>query len=136
MASPAFEEIVEDFEFLDDWEDRYRMVIELGKAMEPLPEAMKVPATKVDGCASQVWLHHQIEGGTVLFEGESDAMIVNGLIAVLRKLYNGLSPDQIVAIDARAELGRLGLNDHLSAQRSNGLRAMIERLQGFAASAS
>lgn len=136
MASPAFEEIVEDFEFLDDWEDRYRMVIELGKAMEPLPEALKAPATKVDGCASQVWLHPQIEGGTVLFEGESDAMIVNGLIAVLRKLYNGLSPDQIVAIDARAELGRLGLNDHLSAQRSNGLRAMIERLQGFAASAS
>ena len=72
----------------------------------------------------------------MLFEGESDAMIVNGLIAVLRKLYNGLSPDQIVAIDARAELGRMGLNDHLSAQRSNVLRAMSERLQGFAASAS
>lgn len=136
MASPAFEEIVEDFEFLDDWEDRYRMVIELGKAMEPLPDALKVPATKVEGCASQVWLHPQIEGGAVLFEGESDAMIVNGLIAVLRKLYNGLPPDEITAIDARAELGRLGLNDHLSAQRSNGLRAMIERLQGFAASAA
>lgn len=136
MASPAFEEIVEDFEFLDEWEDRYRMVIELGKAMEPLPEALKVPATKVDGCASQVWLHPQIDGGLIQFEGESDAMIVNGLIAVLRKLYNGLSPAEVVAIDAREELGRLGLNDHLSAQRSNGLRAMIERLQGFAASSS
>jgi cysteine desulfuration protein SufE len=91
-----------------------------------------VPATKVDGCASQVWLHPQVESGVLQFEGESDAMIVNGLIAVLRKLYNGLSPAEVAAIDARAELGRLGLNDHLSAQRSNGLRAMIERLQGFA----
>ena len=136
MASAAFEEIVEDFEFLDDWEDRYRMVIELGKAMEPLPDALKVPATKVEGCASQVWLHPQIENGVVVFDGESDAMIVNGLIAVLRKLYNGLPPAEVAAIDARAELGRLGLNDHLSAQRSNGLRAMIERLQGFARGSS
>ncbi len=134
MASAAFEEIVEDFEFLDDWEDRYRMVIELGKDMEPLPDALKVPATKVEGCASQVWLHPQIADGVVQFDGESDAMIVNGLIAVLRKLYNGLPPAEVTAIDARAELGRLGLNDHISAQRSNGLRAMIERLQGFAAS--
>ena len=136
MASPEFEEIVEDFEFLDDWEDRYRMVIELGKAMEPLPDALKVPATKVEGCASQVWLHPQIESGAVYFDGESDAMIVNGLIAVLRKLYNGLPPSEVAGIDARAELGRLGLNDHLSAQRSNGLRAMIERLQGFARASS
>lgn len=136
MASAAFEEIVEDFEFLDDWEDRYRMVIELGKAMDPLPDALKVPATKVDGCASQVWLHPQIDCGVIRFEGESDAMIVNGLIAVLRKLYNDLPPAEVAAIDARAELGRLGLNDHLSAQRSNGLRAMIERLQGFAQASS
>jgi cysteine desulfuration protein SufE len=136
MASAAFEEIVEDFEFLEDWEDRYRMVIELGKAMEPLPDALKVPATKVEGCASQVWLHPQIDAGLVHFDGESDAMIVNGLIAVLRKLYNGLPPAEVAAIDARAELGRLGLNDHLSAQRSNGLRAMIERLQWFARSSS
>jgi cysteine desulfuration protein SufE len=136
MASAAFEEIVEDFEFLDDWEDRYRMVIELGKAMEPLPDALKVPATKVEGCASQVWLHPQVDSGVVHFDGESDAMIVNGLIAVLRKLYNGLPPSEVAAIDARMELGRLGLNDHLSAQRSNGLRAMIERLQGFARTSS
>jgi len=68
MASAAFEEIVEDFEFLDDWEDRYRMVIELGKAMDPLPDALKVPAAKVDGCASQVWLHPQIDGGVIRFE--------------------------------------------------------------------
>lgn len=135
MASPAFEDIVEDFEFLDDWEDRYRYVIEQGKAMEPLPEALKVPATKVEGCASQVWLHVLTDGGALHFDGESDAMIVQGLIAVLRHLYNGLSLSDVLAVDARAEMGRLGLNDHLSAQRSNGLRAMIERIRETAAAA-
>jgi len=133
MASAAFEEIVEDFEFLDDWEDRYRMVIEQGKALPALPEALKVPATKVDGCASQVWLHPVIEDGVFRFEGESDAMIVQGLIAVLQKLYNGVPVTDVVAIDATEELGRLGLNDHLSAQRSNGLRAMVERIRQVAA---
>ncbi|QJF51047.1 SufE family protein [Roseobacter ponti] len=136
MAQEQFEELVGDFEFLDDWEDRYRLVIEEGKAMTPLPDALKVPATKVDGCASQVWLHVITDGGRVQFEGESDAMIVNGLIAVLRRLYNGLTPGDVVAVDARAEMGRLGLNDHLSAQRSNGLRAMIERIREVAAGAA
>ncbi|MEX0305171.1 MAG: SufE family protein [Leisingera sp.] len=129
MATAAFEEIVEDFEFMEDWEDRYRHVIDLGKAMEPLDEALKVPATKVDGCASQVWLHAAIEGGEFRFDGDSDAMIVRGLIAVLRCLYNGLPVQDVAAVDAKAELGRLGLNEHLSSQRSNGLRAMIERVR-------
>lgn len=129
MAQAAFEEVVEDFEFLEDWEDRYRMVIELGKALEPLPEALKVPATKVEGCASQVWLHMTPVDGVFHFQGESDAMIVSGLIAVLHKLYDGLPMSEIASVDAKAELGRLGLNEHLSAQRSNGLRAMIERIQ-------
>ncbi|WP_299731539.1 SufE family protein [uncultured Tateyamaria sp.] len=133
MASAAFEEIVEDFEFLDDWEDRYRYVIEQGKAMPPLDEALKVPATKVDGCASQVWLHAVIEDGKFHFDGDSDAMIVKGLIAVLRRLYNGLEAKAVLDVDARAEMARLGLNDHLSAQRSNGLRAMIERVRLVAA---
>lgn len=133
MASPAFEEIVEDFEFLEDWEDRYRHVIEQGKAMEPLDAALKVPATKVHGCASQVWLHPVIENGVFRFDGDSDAMIVRGLIAVLRALYNGLPVAEVLKVDARAELGRLGLNEHLSAQRSNGLRAMIERIREVAA---
>ncbi len=133
MASPAFEEIVEDFEFLEDWEDRYRYVIEQGKAMEPLDDALKVPATKVHGCASQVWLHPMIDGGTFRFDGDSDAMIVRGLIAVLRALYNGLPVDGVPKVDARAEMARLGLNDHLSSQRSNGLRAMIERIRDVAA---
>ena len=133
MAQAAFEELVEDFEFLDDWEDRYRLVIEEGKAMNALDAALKVPATKVTGCASQVWLHVVPQDGVMHFDGESDAMIVNGLIAVLRKLYNGVPLPDVLAIDARAEMGRLGLNDHLSAQRSNGLRAMIERVREVAA---
>ena len=136
MAQPAFEEIVEDFEFLEDWEDRYRMVIEMGKSMEPMPDALKVPATKVEGCASQVWLHPQIEDGTYHFQGDSDAMIVRGLIAVLHRLYDGLPVGEVGALDARAELGRLGLNDHLSAQRSNGLRAMVDRIREQAAAAA
>jgi cysteine desulfuration protein SufE len=133
MATPAFEEIVEDFEFLEDWEDRYRYVIEQGRAMDPLDDALKVPATKVDGCASQVWLHAVVEDGRFHFDGDSDAMIVKGLIAVLRRLYNGLDAEAVVNVDARAEMARLGLNDHLSAQRSNGLRAMIERVRLVAA---
>ncbi len=133
MASAAFEEIVEDFEFLEDWEDRYRHVIDQGKAMTAMDDALKVPATKVHGCASQVWLHPVIEDGVFRFEGDSDAMIVRGLIAVLRALYNGLPVAEVVRVDARAELERLGLNDHLSAQRSNGLRSMIERIREVAA---
>ena len=135
MATEAFEEIVEDFEFLEDWEDRYRYVIEQGKAMDPLDDALKVPATKVDGCASQVWLHPSVQGGTFSFDGDSDAMIVRGLIAVLRKLYNGLAVADVLKVDARAEMERLGLNEHLSSQRSNGLRAMIERVRLVASEA-
>ena len=135
MAAEAFEEIVEDFEFIEDWEERYRYVIEQGKSMDPLDDALKVPATKVDGCASQVWLHPKIEGNVMYFDGDSDAMIVRGLIAVLRKLYNGLTLDEVMAVDARAEFARLGLNDHLSSQRSNGLKAMIERVRLVASQA-
>ncbi|MEQ9693204.1 SufE family protein [Shimia sp. SDUM112013] len=136
MATEAFEEIVEDFEFMDDWEDRYRHVIDLGKAMDPLDEAFKVPATKVDGCASQVWLQPRIENGVFSFDGDSDAMIVRGLIAVLRALYNDLPVGEVGKVDARAEMERLGMNDHLSSQRSNGLRAMIDRIRLVAAEAA
>ncbi|MCG6903969.1 MAG: SufE family protein [Rhodobacter sp.] len=139
MASSAFEDIAETFEFLEDWEDRYRHVIDMGRAMDPLEDAFRVPATKVDGCASQVWLVPTIDGqgadATFTFRGASDAMIVNGLIAVLHALYSGLSVTEVLAVDAGAELARLGLNDHLSAQRSNGLRAMVERIRGVAAQA-
>ncbi|MDE0985029.1 MAG: SufE family protein [Yoonia sp.] len=129
MATARFEEIAEDFDFLDDWEDRYRHVIDMGKAMDPLEDAFRVPATKVDGCASQVWIVPQVRDGVFTFRGDSDAMIVRGLIAVLHALYDDLPLADVQAVDANAELGRLGLNDHLSAQRSNGVRAMIERIK-------
>jgi cysteine desulfuration protein SufE len=134
MATQAFEEIAETFDFLDDWEDRYRHVIELGKAMPPLDDSFKVPALKVQGCASQVWLRPMIENQSFDFQGDSDAMIVRGLIAVLHALYSGVPLAKVGAIDATAELGRLGLNDHLSSQRSNGLRAMVQRIREEAAS--
>ena len=140
MANAEFEDLVDTFEFLDDWEDRYRHVIDMGKEMDPLEDAFKVPATKVDGCASQVWLLPEIDGSgpdaTFKFRGESDAMIVRGLIAVLVTLYNEQPVRDVLATDATAELGRLGLNDHLSAQRSNGLRAMVERIQKLAGEAA
>lgn len=129
MATQAFEEIVETFEFLDDWEDRYAHVIDMGREMAPLEDAFKVAATKVDGCASQVWLVPNTDGDVFTFKGASDAMIVSGLIAILHALYDGLPVGEVGQVDARAEFARLGLNDHLSAQRSNGLRAMIERIQ-------
>lgn len=135
MATAAFEEIAETFAFLDDWEDRYRHVIDLGRAMPPLDEALKVPATKVTGCASQVWLYPEPAGGIFQFRGDSDAMIVRGLIAILGALYNGIPVAKVGDVDAVAELGRLGLNDHLSAQRSNGVRSMVARIREVAARA-
>lgn len=140
MATQAFEDIADTFEFLDDWEDRYRHVIELGRAMPALDQAFRVPAFKVDGCASQVWIRPTIAGQGAAaqfdFMGESDAMIVRGLIAILHALYAGVSAADVAQIDAAAELGRLGLNDHLSAQRSNGVRAMVERIRTTAAEAA
>ena len=132
MANAAFEDIVDDFEFLDEWEDRYRYVIELGKKMAPLDENQKIPATKVEGCASQVWIVPDIDDGNINFQGDSDAMIVKGLIAVLHTLYAGITPAEALKIDAQAEMGRLGLDQHLSSQRSNGLRAMIGRIRQIA----
>jgi cysteine desulfuration protein SufE len=138
MASQRFEDIAADFAFLDDWEDRYRYVIDLGKAMPPLDDALRVPATKVEGCASQVWIVPRLEGEGAAarfdFDGDSDAMIVRGLIAVLHALYAGLAPAGVLAVDAPAELGRLGLDQHLSSQRSNGLRAMVGRIRAIAQS--
>lgn len=139
MASAAFDDIADTFAFLEDWEDRYRHLIELGKAMPPLDEAFRVPATKVDGCASQVWLLPRIEGrgptARFDFQGESDAMIVRGLVAVLHALYSGLTVTEVLAVDAGAELKRLGLDEHLSSQRSNGVRAMVARIRKLATEA-
>jgi len=140
-VSAEFEEIVENFELFDDWEDRYRYVIELGRAMEPLPDDLKSPETKVDGCVSQVWLVPEIRpngGGedALHFRGDSDAMIVRGLIAILGALYCGQPLSRVTEIDAQAELGRLDLESHLSSQRSNGLKAMVRRINDLARTAA
>jgi cysteine desulfuration protein SufE len=136
VASQRFEDIAADFAFLDDWEDRYRYVIELGRGMDPLEEAFRVPATKVDGCASQVWIAPHVKGdgadARFDFSGDSDAMIVRGLIAVLHALYSGLKAREVLSVDAAVEMGRLGLDQHLSSQRSNGLRAMVGRIRAIA----
>lgn len=140
MAREEFEEIVETFEFLDDWEDRYRHVIELGKSMPALEEAQKSALTKVDGCVSQVWIVPTVLGEGVnsrlSFVGDSDAMIVKGLIAILRAMLSGETAETIKAADIQEELGRLGLDQHLSAQRSNGLKAMVQRLKTLAEAAT
>ena len=130
MTKSEFEQIVDDFDFLDDWEDKYRYVIEEGKKMPVLDESLKVESNKVNGCASQVWLHFSVSD-TLYFDGDSDAVIVKGLIALLRKLYNGTPIGEIRNISAWDNLKRLGLDDHLSSQRSNGVKAMVEKINSI-----
>jgi cysteine desulfuration protein SufE len=132
----SIETIKSDFEFLDDWEDRYRYIIELGREMPPLDETQKSAANKVDGCASQVWLvSEKLESMpvTINFHGDSDAHIVRGLVAIVTSAFTGKTVEEIIALDADELLKSLGLNDHLSQQRSNGLRAMIRRIKTEAA---
>jgi cysteine desulfuration protein SufE len=136
MSTAAFEDIVETFEFLDDWEDRYRHLIEIGKAMPAMDPSLQTPASKVDGCASQVWIVPTVEDGRFDFIGDSDALIVRGLVAVVHALFAGLPVAEVGRVDATAELRRLGLDEHLSAQRSNGLRAMVARIRDHAAAAA
>lgn len=132
----SFDELVADFELLDDWEDRYRYVIELGRKLPPLPEEVRTAVNKVQGCASQVWLATKIDQGNraprLSFLGDSDAHIVRGLIAILFALYSGKTAAAILGIDANAVLGRLHLKEHLTPQRSNGLVAMVERIRADA----
>ena len=125
----ALAELAEEFELLGDWEERYRHVIDLGRDLQPLSAAEHTDANKVRGCASQVWLVTEPHPGRLEFRGDSDAHIVRGLISILLRLYSGRSPDQILAFDAKAALGELGLSSALSAQRSNGLGAMIQRIR-------
>jgi len=131
-GSTSFEEILADFELLDEWEDRYRYVIELGRKLEPLPEEERNATNKVQGCVSQVWLSTTVRpDGTprLTFIGDSDAHIVRGLVAILLAIYSGKTADEILSIDARQTLGVLHLNEHLTPQRSNGLMAMVKRIQ-------
>jgi cysteine desulfuration protein SufE len=125
----AFAEIAENLSFLDNWEDRYRYLIELGQALPPLAPEERNAANKVHGCASQVWLVTERHGDTLTYRGESDALIVRGLVAVLIALYSGRPAQEIAATDAIAILDELGLREHLSTQRSNGLVAMVSRIR-------
>lgn len=133
-------EITDNFELLDEWDDRYRYVIELGRTLAPLSEAEHSEANKVQGCTSQVWLTKQVERDAtnqpvLTFRGDSDAHIVRGLIAILLALYSGHTAKDILDIDAMAVFERLGFREHLTPQRSNGLRSMVERVRAHAGGA-
>jgi len=123
-------ELVEEFDLLGDWEERYRYVIELGKDLAPLTDAERTDDQKVRGCASQVWLvtEHKT-GGALAFRGDSDAHIVRGLIAILIRLYSGHTPTEILAFDVKSAFETLGLTGALSSQRSNGLASMVARVR-------
>lgn len=133
----TIDEILENFALLDDWEDRYRYVIELGKELDALPESERTAENKVRGCASQVWLSTYIDDSRtpphLSFIGDSDAHIVRGLVAIAIALFNDKSPDEILATDAEAVFDAIGLREHLTAQRSNGLRALVDRIKADAA---
>jgi cysteine desulfuration protein SufE len=132
----ALNELADEFELLGDWEERYRYVIELGRTLEPLTEAERSEANKVRGCASQVWLVTEPQtDGSIVFRGDSDAHIVGGLIAIMLRLYSGRPAADIATFDAKAALDRLGLSEALSSQRSNGLKAMVNRIQTDAVAA-
>jgi cysteine desulfuration protein SufE len=133
----TIDDIRENFALLDDWDDRYRYVIELGRTLDPMPEAEHSAANKVQGCASQVWLSKRVErNGTgerlLKYRGDSDAHIVRGLISILLTLYSGHTPQQILSTDAIAVFDEFGFREHLTPQRSNGLRAMVERIRADA----
>ena len=133
-ARETLDQIRSDFEFLDDWEDRYRYVIELGRTLAPLPESEHNETNKVRGCASQVWLATSVEGkpgpaARLSFAGDSDAHIVKGLIAILFAVHSGQTAAEILSTDAQAIFGTLGLNEHLTPQRSNGLASMMSRIR-------
>jgi cysteine desulfuration protein SufE len=133
---PAIDRIAEDFALLDDWEDRYRYVIDLGRDLAPLSDAERSDVNKVRGCASQVWLVSDPappgDAGRLFFRGDSDALIVKGLVAILVRLYSGATPEEVAARDARALFDQLGLGGHLSQQRSNGFFSMVERIRAVA----
>ena len=127
-------EILENFALLDEWDDRYRYIIELGRGLTPLPDAARTDSNKVQGCASQVWLQTDIrpngsDGPALTFVGDSDAHIVRGLIAILFALYSGKTAKEILALDPFATFDKLGLREHLTPQRSNGLRSMVNRIR-------
>ncbi len=135
----ALNDIIADFELLDDWEDRYRYIIDLGRQLAPLPDLARTDGNKVQGCVSQVWLQTSAGDGPdplVSFLGDSDAHIVKGLVAIILALYSGRRASEITATDAEALMKQLGLDQHISPQRSNGLRAMVARIRRDGAAAA
>ncbi|MCH1535418.1 MAG: SufE family protein [Amylibacter sp.] len=132
----TFEEISETFELLDDWEEKYRYIIELGRNYDALDETLRTDTLKIDGCASQVWLLPKMKDGKFYFEGASDAIIVSGLVSILSALYNGEEINKAIKINAMDEFDNLGLGANLSTQRSNGLSSMIKNIQTYLASTS
>ena len=137
MTDQRIEEMIEDFEYLESWEDRFRYIIDLGRKLEPMDEALKTDEHKVDGCTSQVWMVAGREGAPpkLKFLADSDAHIVRGLIAILLMIYGGRSAEEILEVDAKEMIGRLGFEQHLSPNRANGLYAMVARIRAFAAEA-
>ena len=139
MAHGSIEELKQDFALLDDWEDRYRYVIELGRAIDGFDEKERTAENKVQGCASQVWIASHVDRGNgepvVSFTGDSDALIVKGLIAIIFKLFSGRPAREILATDAGSLLDELGLREHLTPQRSNGVASMIARIKRDAGAA-
>ena len=135
----AVSDLIDDFELLEDWEEKYRYVIELGKNLPELPDAYRTEANKVRGCASQVWLHTSVsmEGSapTLHFKGDSDAHIVRGLVAILFEIYSGRSAAEILETDAVTVFRAIGLHEHLTPQRSNGFASMVKRVQSDAQNA-
>jgi cysteine desulfuration protein SufE len=125
--------LLEDFALLDDWEERYKYLIELGRGLPSMPEELKTPATKVAGCASQVWLYARSDNGLLRLVADSDALIVKGLAAVALMMFDGQRLSAVEAIDAAAMFDQLGLKEHLTPQRSNGLAAMVKRIKADAA---
>jgi len=132
--------IIDDFEYLDDWEDRYRYLIEIGKALPEMPTSEQIDENKVKGCASQVWLVAETEAGdpgdpVMIYRGDSDAHIVRGLVAIVLAATSGQKASVVEKLDEAALMSRLGLGEHLSTQRANGLRSMVMRIKAHAAAA-
>ena len=140
-SAPSYDSIRDDFSFLDSWEDKYRFVMELGRALPPLVETQRTEANKVRGCASQVWLASRVTGAApdgvacLHFDGDSDAHLVRGLVAILFALVQDKPANQILAVDLHGAFSELGLGDHLTPQRSNGFASMVARVRSDASAA-
>ena len=130
------EELIERFSLFDDWEERYAYIIQMGRQLPDFPEEHRTEANKVRGCVSQVWMISETQAGKVSLQGDSDAFIVKGLVAILLKLYSERSPEEIAAIDIESVFDRLGLAEHLTPNRRNGFFSMVQRIRGYGAAAA